>query len=494
MHHKNSSETSLSRLGLEKAVAPGQTITPPVNDYQTSDLPPIPKASGWSNLSRPLSDQSPGGFDSKNKNIFYSHHNNRIDGISRPPISSKSHSLPEPVSRPTHSPNRRSSRDNSKKVLPPPPPPPMSKSAQKILQLTGFDPSFDEEPKSYYSVSPESSESSGSQYSQPESEPQGYGDIHPRHWAATYTRGEPSAVYLQSSLYNASERSASISDMSFAAVAAASVSATSFRVRDRLAKQGQKGPDLDGEDSTDNLTNEKFMAVEMGRYARQKRNHFDDDFDRDIRSRYQYELTDTDRKELVAEPLTIMPRLEINSKNSRLERHYTNPRSPTGYPYSEMPVYSRISALPAQRPKNERRFGTGKHPVKSQFPFNTQKGPGAREPEQIFRKKVSRAMKRLSGGKIPPVKQTVITNREIEAGGPVTILPSNSRFKSFLPSQDILHKGNEQLQDAVDKARKSLKIKTADEKRREDLKKQIVFVGVTDQSPGMYLLKEYEIG
>ena len=479
VHHKNSFATSLSRLDFEKTVAPGQTVAPSTNDYQWKDLPPIPQ----SNLRRALSDQSPRGYGPNGKSISYSQGDDRVDGESRPPIRFKSHSLPDSVSRLEHKLNRRKLGNSIKKGLHPPPPPPMSQSARKIMQLTGFDPSFDQEPRSHYSVSPESSESEESQYSQPESELHEY--VPPQSQRTTFTRGEPGGVYLQSSFYSATEGSASISSLSIAAVAAASGPATSLRTRDRPLKQKQRGINLTGADSADNLTNEELMAVEMARYAQQKRTRLDDGFERDIESRYRHEMTGAERRNLVPLSLAIMPRSRTHDENENLDRRYTNPHSPTSMPYDRMQVCSRMPPVP-QRSNSRKRFGTGKHWMKSTFPSTSQKDPEERKPEQNVRKRFSGAMKRLSGGRKYPEKPTVITNRQREAGGPDTPLPSSSGFSRqfFPPAPDILQKAPEQLQDAVEKAKKSLRIKTADERRREDLKNQIVVVGITDQSPG----------
>lgn len=475
IHQKNTFATTLSRHDLEKTATPGQTVAPPSNDYQRKDLPPIPQT----NARRPMSDQSSEHYDPRGKNISYSQDNDRIGGAARPLIGSKSHSLPESVSRLQHSSNRRPSGHSPKKGLRPPPPPPMSRSARKIMQLTGFDPSFDQGTRSHYSVSPDSSDSEGSQYSQPESAPQEY--VPPQGQWTAFTRAELGGNYLQSSFYSANDRSASISDMSIAAVAAASASATSLRVRDRAPKKKQQGTNLTEEDSADNLTNEELMAVEMARYAQQKRTHFDDEFEGDIGGRYGHEM-DAERGDLVPPPLATGPKSRLHDENKILDRLYTDPHLPTGMPYDGMPVCSRTPPVP-QRSTNRKGFGTGRHPMKSPFPFTTPKDLGG-ESEQRFKKRFSGAMKRLSGGRNYPEKQA---NRQRDAGEPNTLLPSNSGFKRpfFPPAPDILQNAPEHFQDAVEKARKSLKIKTADEKRREDLKKQIVVVGITDQSPGI---------
>jgi hypothetical protein len=46
----------------------------------------------------------------------------------------------------------------------------------------------------------------------------------------------------------------------------------------------------------------------------------------------------------------------------------------------------------------------------------------------------------------------------------------------------VMEKGNE----LVAKTKKSVKIKSGQERRRDDLRKKIVVIGITDQSPGIY--------
>lgn len=491
VHDKNSSSASLSRLGLGKTAPPGQTLTllSPANDYLRKELPPVPKITGDHYRRRPLSDQAAGTLD-PSKNIVRSQHSNRIDGVSQPLISSKSQSLPDWVSRRVRRSHRQLSTESPNRVLPPPPPPSMTKSAQKVLQLTGFDPSFDQPMQSHYSVFPESSESSGSQYSQTENETQKYGAVPGNHWESASvapTEGEPNTAFLQSSVYSVSEKSANVSELSVAAVAAATVSISSLRTRDRPVKDGdgqRTMVDVATDDSMENMTNEESITLETAPYGRQKRSRFADGFERDIGSRLSHKLTDAERRDLIPRALALRPKRKgrADAENEKLERHYTTPVYPEGMPYDGMPVGSKTQP-PLRRPANKRSFGSGKHQLKSPFPFSfNSKGSESGESEQKLRKKFSRAMKRLSGGEKPPIKQRVISNVQREPNGPDTPMPSSFGFPKMLQI------GNEHLQDAFDKAKKGLKIKTADEKRREDLKQQIVVVGVTDQSPGMVTL------
>jgi hypothetical protein len=48
-----------------------------------------------------------------------------------------------------------------------------------------------------------------------------------------------------------------------------------------------------------------------------------------------------------------------------------------------------------------------------------------------------------------------------------------------------MQKGGVHIQEAVSKAKKSVHFKTPGERKRASLKKSIVYVGISDQGPGM---------
>ena len=498
--HPNSSSTSLSRLGFEKAIPQMQiTTTPsPVSMYEDRELPPVPQRAEGRNYQRPLSDAFGKVSDPKLKNNVQNQRSNGVHEISRPPIGFKSHSLPDSVSREEHRPHRRRSAGASKKILPRRPPPPMTKSAQKILQLTGFDPSFDLEPKSHYSVSPESSQSSLSAYSQPEGEIPDCGAFPNNHWEATPvspTGGDSITAYLQSSIsctYSESDRSSTVSQHS---VAGTPVSVASLRYRDRSEKHVTKDVDLTKGNSTDRVTNEKSIVVETTCYKCAKRSRSDDRAELDMESPYGHEISDERRKDLFPEPLSIRSRTGMMDENNKLHRYYTIHYSPTRLPYDrvqariQLPRMRRLPTI-AQNPAAERYFGSGRHSLRRPFQFSSTPNDGEpeepEEPEQRFRKKFSETLKRLSGGRRSLMKQRVITNAQRASDGPDTPMPDFG-LKSLLPSPELLQKGNEHIQAAVDKAKKGLKLKSVAEKNRQNLKKQIVVVGIGDQSPGKIL-------
>ncbi|KAI9053481.1 hypothetical protein LZ554_002437 [Drepanopeziza brunnea f. sp. 'monogermtubi'] len=157
-----------------------------------------------------------------------------------------------------------------------------------------------------------------------------------------------------------------------------------------------------------------------------------------------------------------------------------------------------------ESPKTRARvWGTGKHPLKSPFPFSRSHSetPAAGEGDdeaadtvqspstpRSFTRRLSNTMKHLSptspvnkkkAASVPPSSNKyVITNGARRADGPATPLPP----KNGLSFAEGLVRGKE----VVGKVKKSVGGTSKEEKRRESLKKRIVVVGITDQSPGMY--------
>jgi len=156
---------------------------------------------------------------------------------------------------------------------------------------------------------------------------------------------------------------------------------------------------------------------------------------------------------------------------------------------SKEPAIPENFTMPPPRSTRKRNFSSGKHPLKSPFPFYTsRKNSYPEESESKLSKRLSGAMKRLSGGKSSPTKTTTIISNSARApNGPDTPIPmrsGNIAAFAFVDPNDTVHHGNEHLAEVYARAKESLKIKTGDERRRESLKKKIVVVGITDQSPG----------
>jgi hypothetical protein len=192
----------------------------------------------------------------------------------------------------------------------------------------------------------------------------------------------------------------------------------------------------------------------------------------------------------------------VNEMTSPIQgKHFTQPNwqvtSPTKFKNPNTPVKPRArfvldesdeSPKDTVSPLKHKRsiFGTGKHPLKSPFPFSafvetsesddaeTTKAPPKPEGRR-FSKRLSGAIRRATSTSradhVPTIKRmSTIRNNDRDESGPDTLLPTRPGFN---------------IQEAYTSARKTLNIKTTDEKKRESLKKKIVVVGLTDQSSGM---------
>ncbi|PMD51888.1 uncharacterized protein K444DRAFT_621014 [Hyaloscypha bicolor E] len=150
-------------------------------------------------------------------------------------------------------------------------------------------------------------------------------------------------------------------------------------------------------------------------------------------------------------------------------------------------------APPPLKPR-KKLFGTGNHPLKSPFPFRQAPDvpdivPETGPSERTFGRKLSGAMKHLSLSPISP-KRSVISNSARRPSGPDTPMPNKSPFKGFFPSvESTMQKGGVNIQEAVSKA-KTVHFKTPEERKRASLKKSIVYVGISDQGPGMASMYE----
>ncbi|KAH7417197.1 hypothetical protein BKA64DRAFT_701981 [Cadophora sp. MPI-SDFR-AT-0126] len=156
---------------------------------------------------------------------------------------------------------------------------------------------------------------------------------------------------------------------------------------------------------------------------------------------------------------------------------------PLGSPLPEMPKLG----------SRRKRFGAGaKHPLKSPFPFHARGGAIVERDEEAdsmpspstsrtFKRSFSSTFKHLSptapSSKSrpgpPSSKKYIISNAARRADGPATPMPPKHGF------MEGVMRGKEVLE----KVGKSVVGTSKEEKRRESLKKRIVVVGVTDQSP-----------
>ena len=169
----------------------------------------------------------------------------------------------------------------------------------------------------------------------------------------------------------------------------------------------------------------------------------------------------------------------------------SNPKhaiSPSPVP-EEWNVSPKGISMPAPSKPKRKRLGSGNYPPKSPFPFtptNESVEPG--EPGRKFRKGFSGALRRVSGASKPSAtRKTIIPNSQRAHDGPDTPMPLKSPGLMSFMKEEVMSVGNINVhfQEVVAKAKQGMAIKGATEKRRESLKKKIVVLGMTDQSPGM---------
>jgi hypothetical protein len=226
-------------------------------------------------------------------------------------------------------------------------------------------------------------------------------------------------------------------------------------------------------------------------------------------NQYQHKLTDTDILGLTPGPLVVRPQrdwprlvLDTNDPLRNIDvalehdidemissiNHTKLYSTSTASLFDEGNDCQRKVPLPLKPPK--RRFGIGHHPLKSSIPCrqfsgapNTVSETGSSE--KTFSRQLSGAMKHLTLGPTS-LKRSTTSNWGRQARYPDNLMPNKAHFKSVLPSvESTIQRGGVHIQEAVTKVKKAIRVKTPEERRRESLKKSIVYVGISDQSPGM---------
>lgn len=100
-------------------------------------------------------------------------------------------------------------------------------------------------------------------------------------------------------------------------------------------------------------------------------------------------------------------------------------------------------------------------------------------------RRIQGAVKRISSSKTAPAQtSTIIPNAERKIDGPDTPVVKRSEPFMNIDIYGTAHHSNEHFQEVYERAKKSLRMKSSEDKRRESLKKKIVVIGITDQSPG----------
>lgn len=434
--------------------------------------------------------------------------------------------------------------------------PPMTKSSQKILQLTGFDPRFERAlPIEHQQLSPTQkahpllpqspirsifSYSSGSFYSQAEAGFRYEQTGSPKNSSTSIARSSHSeGEQLTSSIYNISEQGSKTSNVSRPN--------RNVKLDERVIQPGLPSPQVETDvvsqdrrpsqddslplpsfptsvhsrDSNELTTFPEILAQERRRYdagsdqdhssAHKDSNPVTSAFALSPPSMRSKSSTPQAKQRAKPKHITVArdrkPSLlraargslewglyspKISSSPSK-SKHPTTPVSPMFTMESD---HLTLPPLP-EPPKSgsrRKRFGTGvKHPLKSPFPFHARGGAVEEADEEAdsmpspsttrtFKRRVSSTIKHLSPTSPssksrpspPSSKKYVITNGARRADGPATPMPPKHGF------MEGVMRGKEVLE----KVGKSVIGPSKDEKRRESLKKRIVVVGITDQSPG----------
>lgn len=278
-------------------------------------------------------------------------------------------------------------------------------------------------------------------------------------------------------------------------------SVTSFRHKERPTKAHSKK--LEQNKIT---TIRDLLAEVRGRHDERRSWSFENS----VKIQCKDGLREAASSNLLPEPLVLRPKrqtkmLALNTSNNRLR----NTCDPVEQDIDEMlssmhetklyntpitPVFDEgntsTKTVPPPLTIKHRIFGTGNHPLKSPFPFRH--GPDIPETiketgsnERSFNKRITGATKHLS---LSPTysQRGVISNGARRPSGPDTPLPGKSPFKAFFPSvETTMQKGGVHIQEAATKVKKTIHFKNSVVRKRESLKKSIVYVGICDQSPGM---------
>jgi hypothetical protein len=182
---------------------------------------------------------------------------------------------------------------------------------------------------------------------------------------------------------------------------------------------------------------------------------------------------------------------------------------------------------PPEKHKQKSGFSSGKHPLKNLFPFHGPLGrrsaenneklsnPSDNSPTESprsFMLRFSSAIGHLASGRVAPSmiidQDRIISNKMRRNDGPDTPLPTktghvhvpafiagisaskisaSSVFHGSVFRNSVFRKSGagiaDALVDTIGKARKRARIKSSDERRRDKLRKQIVFLGPTEQTP-----------
>ncbi|PQE19914.1 hypothetical protein CJF31_00006434 [Rutstroemia sp. NJR-2017a BVV2] len=375
-----------------------------------------------------------------------------------------------------------------------PPMPPMSNSTTKVMQFTGRDPTREiiegTRQRSPLHITIDESDSSGSAYSQD-------GQNSTADLPVTPLQPPPahdSQYYLKSSTYSSGPSSPSDSG---------SISSQAYRERVTNFMAGHIGepsPLANTRDAIEDSTyqNRVIYEQQQGKSGTSVHHeiHHEDHIPmpppltvRTKKDGQNYFREDPGGSS-VASYTNVQKAADWNilGTPSREKQHVLH--NTEAVSFSPAPaIRSQSSPLPFAGQKHTKRgSSSGKHPLRSPFPFNfhsTHKSPDSPNSASALGGKLSGTLRRVSGTKTNSPTNKIVTtlNTKRTATDPDTPTPKKSigAFMGLKGTPDVLQKGNEHFHEVVEKAKLSMNKK---EKRRQELKKRIVVVGVMDQTPG----------
>ncbi|APA07139.1 predicted protein [Sclerotinia sclerotiorum 1980 UF-70] len=374
------------------------------------------------------------------------------------------------------------------RTLPPPPDPPMTKSATKVMQRTDYDPTMEiregKSPQSSLDIVTDRCDDSDSDYSQED------GMDSPLDQQGHVVASVPvSPMQKDEITFHSPKNTSSHASSPATSTPNSLVISPEYKERVSMFMQGHSKVPSNNQDSPRASNLEDLIDRERMKYEHQ--------IHREYPLRHGPHNDDI---ALMPPPLALPPKQSRQSYFSESPEDW-EPRTPVT-PFlgngqqQSMHVSSTVSFTSSTAARNttsteasnprRKDFSSGKHPMKSPFPFlPIHKTPDSSKATGLAGSlggKFSGAFKRLSGGTktVPIERNVVIPNSRRSATGPDTPMPKKSGFMGIKGAPDVIQKGNEHLHDVVEKVKLKVNKK---ERRRRELKKQIMVVGVMDQTP-----------
>ncbi|QSZ31273.1 hypothetical protein DSL72_000836 [Monilinia vaccinii-corymbosi] len=376
------------------------------------------------------------------------------------------------------------------RTLTPPPDPPMSKSATKVMQRTGYDPTMEIREgggsplSSLHIITDNSDDSSGSSYSQEDDTNSSIAQRNQSIGSVPVSPMQQDEMHLHSPKYSVSNVSSPTSSTPKSLVAS-----PEYKQRVSMFMQGYLGEPNDKRSPPHSTSFEDLIDQERVRSEYQGRgdNPLGHDVHNDDLALMPLPLAVPIRKGRQSyfsesaedcEPQTHVAPLFANEQQQSIHQPSTVSFTPS--------MSSPNPITPEPKKTRKRDFAGGKHPLKSPFAFlsnhKTPESPKGTGSTVSLGNKISGALKQLSFTKtLPTDRNEVIPDARRSPTGPNTPMPKKSGFMGIKGTQDVIQKGNEHFHGVVEKAKLSVNRK---DRRRKELKEQIVVVGMMDQTPG----------